>query len=321
MPRSGAGWTSADAPRLDGRTAVVTGANSGLGLKTARALARLGATVVLACRNLDAATIAAEDITATDHDADLAIVRLDLSDLAAVREAADTIRADHRQVDILVNNAGVMSKARSFTADGFELDFGTNFLGHYALTGLLLDRINFSRGERSDGRCGGRVVTVTSAAHRKGSIDFDDLPMDHNYSVPAAYARSKLAELMFAIELQRRLAAAGMPGASLAAHPGASYSGVMRDQSKILNWAFTSPRMRWLLNLFVQEPDRGALPAPRAATDPAAFGGQFYGPSGRLEATGSPVLVSPADRAVDSAVAQRLWDVAEELTGVRYSFD
>jgi len=312
VPRSGGGWTLADAPRLDGKTAVVTGANSGLGLETARGLSRLGATVVLACRNVDAAKAAADDIAAGEPDAQLSIVRLDLSDLGSVREAVGLIRGSHRQIDILINNAGVMSREWQLTADGFELDFGTNFLGHFALTGLLLDRINTSVG---------RVVTVTSAVHRKGAIDFDDLRMDRGYSVPAAYARSKLAELMFAIELQRRLAAEGMPGASLAAHPGASYSGVMRDQNKVLNWAFTSPNMRWLLNTFVQEPDKGALPALRAATDPAAFGGQFYGPSGRLEATGAPVLVSPADRAVDPAVAQRLWETAEDLTGIEYSFD
>ncbi|MCB1294409.1 MAG: SDR family NAD(P)-dependent oxidoreductase [Gordonia sp.] len=312
MPRSGAGWTLADAPRLDDKTAIVTGANSGLGLETARGFARLGATVVLACRNLDAAKTASDDIAGTVADARLEIVHLDLSDLESVREAADLIRDNHRKIDILVNNAGVMSRERQLTADGFELDFGTNFLGHYALTGRLLDRINTSVG---------RIVTVTSAVHRKGSIDFDDLPMERGYSVPAAYARSKLAELMFAIELQRRLAADGMAGASLASHPGASYSGVMREQNKILNWAFTSPNMRWLLDRFVQEPDQGALPTLRAATDPAAFGGQFYGPSGRLEATGSPVLVSPADRAVDPVAAQKLWDVAEELTGVEYSFD
>lgn len=305
------GWTLTDAPRLDGRTAVVTGANSGIGLETARGLASRGARVVMACRNLDTAEQAREDILADDRSAKVEIVGLDLGSLDSVRAAAAEISDRIEVLDILVNNAGVMRAERDLTPEGFEMDFGTNFLGHHALTGLLFDRLS---------QVDGRVVTVGSKVHRAGQVDFSDLRMDRTFSAPAAYSRAKLAQMVWAVELQRRLVRRPGRAMSLMAHPGATRTGVMRDQNRFLVWAFTSPKMRRVLEPIVQDADRGALPTLRAATDPGALGGQYYGPGNPMGFTGSPVLVAPSGRANDAALAARLWDLAEESTGVKFDF-
>ncbi|GAC67474.1 oxidoreductase [Gordonia soli] len=305
------GWTLTDAPAQHGRTAVVTGANTGLGLETAHGLARLGASVVLACRNVDAAKTAREQILADLPEAQIDIVELDLSSLESVRTAADELNGRDGTIDLVVANAGVMASRHTLTADGFELDFGTNFLGHHAFIGLLMPRVL---------DVAGRVVTVGSTAGRAGVIDFDDLPFEHRFSGARAYSRAKFAQMVFAVELQRRLEAAGASALSVAAHPGATRTGVMREQTPFLRWAFTSPRMRWLLDLFVMDVADGALPTLRAATDPDVLGGEYFGPSGPLQFTGSPRRVDVSDKVLDPQLGQRLWTTAEELTRVVYPF-
>ncbi|WP_028938165.1 SDR family NAD(P)-dependent oxidoreductase [Pseudonocardia spinosispora] len=298
-------WTAAQIPDQRGRTAVVTGANTGLGLETARALAQHDAHVVLAVRNLDKGKEAAARITATAPGADVTVQRLDLSSLASVREAAEELRANHPKIDLLINNAGVMYTPKSTTADGFELQFGTNHLGHFALTGLLFDHVTAAEGSR--------IVNVSSIGHRiRAKIHFDDLNLDRNYGRVAAYGQSKLANLLFTYELQRRLA--GRTTSALAAHPGGSATELMRNMpapfpalSNVLGAAFFQPAAM------------GALPTLRAATDPSAIGGQYYGPDGFGETRGYPKVVSSTAQSHDVEIARRLWTVSEELTGVTFS--
>ncbi|MFC8313576.1 oxidoreductase [Gordonia sp. NPDC057258] len=302
------GWTLADAPPQTGRVAVVTGANSGIGREIALGLATLGARVVLACRNPQTSAEARDDIVGKVPGAELELVDLDLASLNSVHDAAAEIRRRHPRLDLLVNNAGVMRARRELTPDGFEMDFGTNYLGHYALTGLLTDRLLAADSAR--------VVTVGSHVHRAGSIDFADLPMDRSFSTAAAYARAKLAQMLFAMELDRRMRNAEVSAISLAAHPGGTRTGVMREQSRFLQWAYHAPSLRWLTDRFIMDPPDGALPVLRAATDPKAQGGDYYGPVGSLGLVGPPVLVEPSVKAKDRDVAARLWDIGAELTGV-----
>ncbi|NDK88183.1 SDR family NAD(P)-dependent oxidoreductase [Gordonia desulfuricans] len=303
-------WTPADAPSQRGRVAVVTGANSGIGLETARQLAGLGARVVLACRNPDAAARARDDIAATVTGAQLEIVRLDLSDLSSVRECADELLAEHPSIDLLINNAGLMRQRRELTADGFEMDFGTNFLGHFALTGRLLPLLTAAEA--------GRIVTVGSKVYKAGVIDFDDLTMERGFSTARAYSRAKLAELVFAVELQRRLERRpGRSPISVAAHPGATQSGVMRDQA-VLGWLFTTPSLRWIRRTFIMEAPDGAAVTLRAATDPAVLGGQYYGPHGVFGFSGPPAQEVLTEKATDPVLGEKLWGTAEKLTGVSY---
>jgi protochlorophyllide reductase len=304
------GWTAADVPSLAGRVAVVTGGNAGIGLETARVLAERGGTVVLACRDERKATEAASQIRATAPDADVRPVHLDLASLGSVRQAADEILASCPRLDLLINNAGVMYVPFQRTEDGFELTLGTNHLGHFALTGLLLPRLLATPGSR--------VVTVSSVAHRYGQMHFDDLMMTSNYQPDPAYGQSKLANLLFSYALGDRLTAAGAGTASLAAHPGVVLTDLWRTSP---GWqrALISPRLR-LINFWVAQPvSQGALPTLRAATDPAAHGGEFYGPGGFHEYTGSPVRVESTAASHDPAAQQRLWDISEQLTGVRYA--
>ena len=307
----GGSWTEADVPVQRGRTAVVTGANTGLGFETARVLAGRGARVVLACRDLGRAKEAAARILggpsqpAGASPPDVQAVRLDLASLASVREAAEEIGAAYGPVDLLVNNAGVMWTPLRRTADGFELQLGVNHLGHFALTGLLLGAMR--------GREGSRVVTVSSNAHKSGRIDFDDLQSQRRYRRGTAYCQSKLANLMFTYELQRRLAAAGARTQALAAHPGKARTELIRYLS----------RWQRVVDLIVEEPlghsaAMGALATLRAATDPAASGGEYYGPAGRGELRGYPRLVASNGRARDAEAQQRLWRESERLTGVSY---
>jgi NAD(P)-dependent dehydrogenase (short-subunit alcohol dehydrogenase family) len=297
-------WTEADVPVQRGRTAVITGANTGLGFETARVLAARGARVVLACRDLGQAKDAAARI---DRGPDCALppeaVRLDLASLASVREAADEIGSAYDTIDLLINNAGVMMTPYGRTADGFELQLGINHLGHFALTALLLPRML--------GVPGSRVVTVASNAHKYGRINFDDLQSERRYRRMAAYYQSKLANLMFTYELQRRLAAAGAPTASLAAHPGKAKTELTR---------YLPAWMRFE-DVLIEQPfghsaAMGALATLRAAADPAARGGDYYGPGGRGEQRGYPRLVTSTERARDTGAQQRLWRESERLTGV-----
>jgi len=302
-------WTEADIPDQTGRVAVVTGANSGIGWHTARALAQHGAHVVLACRTRAKAEEARDRIAAAGITGELSLVDLDLSSLASVRAAAAEMVAAHDRVDLLVNNAGVMATPRARTADGFELQLGTNHLGHFALTGLLLPLLLATPGSR--------VVNVSSLAHRMGRIDFDDLQADRRYRAWPAYGQSKLANLLFTYELQRRLAAAEASGTSaLAAHPGVSETNLTGSTGGIVGRVAELGRP--IAKLVLQSAEMGALPTLRAAVDPAARGGEYYGPDGFMEYRGHPVKVDSNAHSKDTAVAARLWDVSVELTGVAY---
>ena len=299
------GWTADQIPDQSGRTFLVTGANSGLGLITARELARAGATVVITARDQAKGGSAEAEIRGQVPDAKLDVRVLDLADLASVRGLAAAVGTDHDRIDVLVNNAGVMMPPQATTADGFELQFGTNHLGHFALTGQLL------------GRLGGddpRVVTVTSLEHRPGRIDFDDLDLLHGYDTRAAYQRSKLANAAFGIELDRRLRAAGSPVKSVLAHPGYSAT----------NLQSTGPTglMKQVLTvgnaLLAQSAEDGTRPQLYAAVAPDVEGGEFIGPDGFREARGHPKRVKATSRARDPELGHRLWEVSEELTGVEY---
>jgi NAD(P)-dependent dehydrogenase (short-subunit alcohol dehydrogenase family) len=298
-------WTAAEIPDQTGRTAVITGANTGLGYETAAALAARGAHVVLAVRNLDKGKAAADLITRRYPGAEITLQELDLTSLASVRDAAEQLRTAHDGIDLLINNAGVMWTPKSTTKDGFELQFGTNHLGHFALTGLLLDRILPVAGSR--------VVTVSSLGHRiLADIHFDDLQWDRSYNRVAAYGQSKLANLLFTYELQRRLAHHGTTIAA-AVHPGGSNTELARNLPAPLASVFNL-----VVPLISQSAEMGALPTLRAATDPKVLGGQYYGPDGFGEMRGNPKVVSSSGRSHDVELQRRLWSVSEELTGVVY---
>lgn len=300
-------WTENDIPDQTGRVAVVTGSNTGLGFDTARALAEHGATVVMAVRDRDKGASAADRIRASAAPGSrLDLVTLDLGSLQSVREAADAIGADHPRIDILVDNAGVMIPPHSRTADGFELQFGTNFLGHFAFTAHLMPALHAADAAR--------VVIVSSNAHKLGGrIHFDDLQFEEKYSRSAAYAQSKLATLMFAYQLDRRLRAARSPVLAVAAHPGFTDSELMRHV-----WAPARPFVKLAGPWLGQTPQQGALPQLLAATAPFVEGGQYWGPDGLGELKGSPTQVRSSARSRDLAVQERLWAVAEELTGVTF---
>ncbi|MEZ3179045.1 SDR family NAD(P)-dependent oxidoreductase [Streptomyces pimonensis] len=299
-----AGWTADRIPGQQGRIAVVTGANSGLGLITATELARRGAHVVLAVRDTAAGAEAARRIGG-----DTEVRELDLASLDSVRAFAAKLAADRPAVDLLVNNAGlVLLGPRRTTADGFELHIGTNMLGHFALTGLLLDGLEAAREAR--------VVSLSSITHKNAHLDFDDLMSERDYGAASAYGRSKLATTVFGVELDRRLRAAGSPVISTLAHPG-----LTRTNLTPRAWEHRGRLGQVIarLGLLVTQPvEQGALPQLRAATDPGVRGGQFFGPSGFGETRGRFTEARIGREAADPAVGGRLWAVAEELTGVRY---
>jgi NAD(P)-dependent dehydrogenase (short-subunit alcohol dehydrogenase family) len=298
-------WTTTDIPDQTGRVAVITGANTGLGYETARALAASGAHVVLAVRNLDKGKDAAARITAESPHAGVVLQELDLTSLDSVRAAARELQSDHDRIDLLINNAGVMWTPKSVTSDGFELQFGTNHLGHFAFTGLLLDRLLPVAGSR--------IVTVSSVGHRiLADIHFDDLQWDQSYNRVAAYGQAKLSNLLFTYELQRRLASHGTTIAA-AAHPGGSDTELTRNLPAVLQRAFSL-----VVPFVAQDAAQGALPSLRAATDPAVIGGQYYGPDGFAETRGYPKVVSSSKKSHDVDLQRRLWAVSEELTGVTY---
>lgn len=299
-------WTIQHIPDQHGRVAVVTGASSGLGFETAKALARRGATAVLAVRDLDRGRAAAGRITRSTVNADVTVQECDLAWLDSVRTAAEGIRARHPRIDLLVNNGGVMCTPHGITRDGFETQFRINHLGHFALTGLLLEPLLTVPGSR--------VVTVTSLAHRFTRINLNDLQWKHRrYNRFAAYGQSKLANLMFTYELQRRLAERNTDTLAIAAHPGSAQTAIMRHLPGPL------PRVAKAFGpLLAQPPAQGALPMLRAATDPTAQGGQFYGPDGFQQTMGAPVAVTSAGQSYDTAVQHRLWTMSESLTQVAY---
>jgi NAD(P)-dependent dehydrogenase (short-subunit alcohol dehydrogenase family) len=302
-------WTAADVGDQQGRTAVITGATSGLGLETAKVLAEHGATVVLTGRDAGRADAAAATILSAHPGAKVEAAVLDLAELSSVRAAAADIGSRFDRIDLLINNAGVMFPPRGVTKDGFELQFGTNHLGHFALTGLLLSHLTSVPGSR--------IVTVSSYGHRAGRIDLADLQSASRFNKMAAYGRSKLANLMFTYELQRRLEAAGLPTISLAAHPGTARTELTRHMSPVAHVAMSS-RLRLVNSWLIQDQAMGALPILRAATDPDALGGTYYGPSGFMQFTGSPVRVRSSTRSHNADVQHKLWAESEKLTGVSY---
>jgi NAD(P)-dependent dehydrogenase (short-subunit alcohol dehydrogenase family) len=296
-------WTSENIPDQIGRTAIVTGANSGIGYEIARALIHKNSTVILACRDPEKGEAAVQQINRDYPPAQAHFMHLDLADLESIRRFSAGFTQRQPRLDILINNAGIMRTPFGRTADGFELQFGTNHLGHYALTGLLLDLIS------STPRA--RVVTVSSGGERFSKIDLDNLNEERGYDPGYAYGQSKLANLLFTYELQRRFADAGMNAIAVAAHPG---------------WTTTNLSVHWrmlqILNTLIgQQPAMGALPVLYAATAPEVQGGDYFGPGGWLELRGYPAMVRSSDRSHDKATAARLWTISEALTKVYYRMD
>ncbi|MFD5112935.1 oxidoreductase [Streptomyces sp. NPDC058391] len=301
-------WTAEQIPDQTKRVFVVTGANSGLGLATTRALVRRGGHVILAVRDEEKGHRAAAEITAEHPGARLEVRHIDLADIDSVRAFAHQLRADHPRLDVLVNNAGVMAPPRSLSAQGHELQFASNHLGHFALTGLLLDLL-------ADGN-DPRVVTVSSTNHRQGRLFFDDLAGEHTYSPMAFYNQSKFANAVFGQELHRRLTEVGSPVRSVLAHPGYAATNLQTSAPvgmvKLLFGRILTP--------FAQSPDQGALPQLYAATDPDVEGGQFIGPDGLGELRGGPTRVQLSPAAADAETGRRLWELSEQLTDVRFAF-
>jgi NAD(P)-dependent dehydrogenase (short-subunit alcohol dehydrogenase family) len=300
-------WTANDIPDQSDRVAVVTGANSGLGYCTALELARHGARVVLGCRNEVRGKEAVARLIARVPKADIELRSLDMADLASIRSFADGIQASYPAVDLLINNAGVMAIPRRETADGFEMQFGTNHLGHFALTGLLLPLMLQQPGAR--------VVTVSSNAHKPGKIDFDDLMHERRYRRWGVYSDSKLANLLFTYEFQRRLSAVDAPLISVAAHPGTSATNLVRAGAgnRLVEFVMANG-----VKLVGQSEEKGALPQLYAATAPDVKGGEYYGPNGIAENRGYPKLVDSTSASKDTETAARLWVLSEDLTGVTF---
>ncbi|UKY48770.1 oxidoreductase [Streptomyces inhibens] len=300
-------WTAEQIPDQTERVFVVTGANSGLGLATTRALVRRGGHVILAVRDRTKGHRAVAEITAEQPDASLEVRHLDLADLDSVRAFAHQLHTDHPRLDVLINNAGVMAPPRSLSAQGHEAQFACNHLGHFALTGLLLDLLAVGHNPR--------VVTVSSVNHRQGRIHFEDLTGERGYKPMAFYNQSKFANAVFGRELHRRLTEAGSPVRSLLAHPGYTAT----------NLQMSAPVGLWRVifghignPLFAQPPARGALPQLYAATEPNVEGGAFIGPDGPAELRGGPKRVQLSPAAADRETGRRLWELSEQLTDVRF---
>jgi NAD(P)-dependent dehydrogenase (short-subunit alcohol dehydrogenase family) len=303
-------WSHRDVPDQSGRTLVVTGANSGIGFEAAATLAAAGAHVVLACRDPVRAGEAAAQLRTRHPGASLETLPLDLASLASVRDFAKAFGDRHARLDVLVNNAGVMAIPRRTTADGFEMQLGTNHLGHFALTGLLLPLLLAT--------AGARVVTVSSTAHRPGRMHWDDLQSERSYSRWGAYGQSKLANLLFTFELDRRARAAGRDLVAVACHPGYAGTNLQFVGARMDGSRWMESLMRWANRVFAQDAAMGALPTLYAATAPDVRGGDYYGPDGMFEAWGHPKKVASSARSRDREAARRLWEISEELTGVRY---
>jgi NAD(P)-dependent dehydrogenase (short-subunit alcohol dehydrogenase family) len=297
-------WSEADIPDQSGRIALVTGASGGIGFETARALAEKGARVLLGCRNQEKGAAAMERIREVAPNANVELLPLDLADLESVRAAAGKIAANDEPFHLLINNAGVMAVPRQTTVDGFEMQFGTNHLGHFALTGLLLDRLNAS--------ADARVVTVSSNGHRMGRIAFDDLKGEKGYHRWLRYGQSKVANLLFTYELQRRLEARSASTIAVACHPGTAHTELARDAGTLMS--FFQP----MAAHFSQSAAMGALPTLRAAVDPEVQGGDYYGPDGLGQMQGHPVRVHSNAYSHRLDAAAELWLVSEELTGIAY---
>jgi len=295
-------WTSKNIEDQTGKVSIVTGANSGIGYETARALLGKGAIVIMACRNPERGNKATQKLQEEFPQGQIDFMQLDLSDLSSVKTFASQFNNKHDKLDLLVNNAGVMVPPFTRTADGFELQFGTNHLGHFALTALLLEALKKSEQAR--------VVNVSSMAHHMGQIDFNDLNYQKKrYSPWKAYGQSKLANLLFTLELQKRFTKNNLKIEAMSAHPGWTATNLQQN-------AFSA---RLFNPVFAQNTEWGALPTLYAATGPEAKGGDYFGPSGIFEIKGYPKKVGSAKKALDQEVASKLWQVSEELTGVQFS--
>jgi NAD(P)-dependent dehydrogenase (short-subunit alcohol dehydrogenase family) len=303
-------WTPDRLPSLKGKTILITGANSGIGLSAATMLAGRDARVILACRSPEKGEAALGGIRAQHPSAEVSLERLDLSSLSSVRAFAQAFSARHARLDVLVNNAGVMAVPLQRTADGFELQLGTNHFGHFALTGLLFDRLAATPGAR--------VVTVSSLVHFFGAIRFDDLQGERSYSAWPAYFQSKLANLLFSQELVRRAAAAKLDVVSVACHPGYASTNLQTAGSRKVAGSVEERMMSLGNGLLAQSADQGALPTVYAAAAEDVRPGEYFGPSGLLGLAGSPTRARMSARAKDPELASRLWAISEELTSVRF---
>ena len=303
-------WTADDIGDQTGRRVLITGGNSGIGLEAARLLAANNASVVIACRDVAKGEHAASEIRTTARGADVEVLWLDLADLASVEAAAEEYRDRFESLDVLVNNAGVMAVPYRATVDGFELQFGTNHLGHFALTGHLLPTLLEGRASR--------LVTISSGAHRAGRIDFDNLDATNGYAKWAAYCASKLANLLFTFELQRRAARAGIDLVAVAAHPGYARTNLQTAGARMTGRVVLERAWSAFNAVAGQSAARGALPTVYAAVAPGVAGGAYIGPSGPGEMRGYPVKVTTTRAARDPETAARLWSVSQELTGVGY---
>ncbi|MCJ7695820.1 MAG: oxidoreductase [Anaerolineaceae bacterium] len=302
-------WTTDNIPDLKGKVIIVTGANCGIGFEEAKEFARKGAQIIMACRSMEKAKAALAKIQAEVPEAQIEIMKLDLTSQASIHQFANEFKAKHDRLDVLVNNAGIMLAPYSKTEDSFESQFATNHLGHFVLTGLLLDVILYTPNSR--------VVNVSSMGHRFGTIDFDNLMYEDgkDYSPARAYGRSKLANLLFTYELQRRFEAFRTDAIAVAAHPGSSDTNLSRYIEDRWYIKLLAPLMKRM----AQSAAMGALPTIRAAVDPDVKGGQYYGPRGFMEQKGPPVIVQSNSASHDEVVARRLWEVSEKLTGVYYT--
>ena len=305
-------WTATDIPDQHGRTILITGANSGLGLRSAEALARAGARVLLACRNAEKAAVALEAVERHATTAVPEVVSLDLSDLSSIEAAATAVATRTEHIDVLMNNAGVMAVPLQRTADDFEMQFGTNHLGHYALTGRLLPVLLAADHPR--------VVTTSSQAHRIGRMRWDDLHWRTRYSKWPAYGQSKLANLLFMRELGRRAAQEGSALVSVAAHPGYAATHLQAAGPEMAGNKLMGRTMDLGNRIFAQSDEQGAWPQLYAATMPQVRAGDYYGPGGPFEMRGSPKKVKPSRAAVDADAARRLWEISEKETGVIYDW-
>ncbi|WP_435361482.1 oxidoreductase [Haloarchaeobius sp. DFWS5] len=307
-------WTASDIPKQAGKTVVVTGANSGLGYEATKALAARDATVVMAVRNVEKGEEAVRKIRRENPDADLDVRQCDLADLDSVRIFAEAFREDYDALHVLCNNAGVMALPRQETADGFEMQFGVNHLGHFALTGHLLDTLRETPGEA-------RVVTQSSGLHERGEMDFDDLQGEKHYDEWDAYAQSKLANVLFAYELDRRLDDADIENVlSVACHPGYAATNLQRRGPEQSGSTLRLIGMKVANAVMAQSAAKGALPMLYAATAYEVAGGEYYGPGGLMDMRGYPEKQHSSTRSYDQEAAARLWDVSTELTGVTYGF-
>jgi NAD(P)-dependent dehydrogenase (short-subunit alcohol dehydrogenase family) len=303
-------WNLNDMPSQSGKVVVVTGGNSGLGFETVKAFADKGAEVVLACRNISKGELAKEEILKEIPQGKIMVLPIDLMDLSSIKLFAEEFKQNFSQLDILINNAGIMTCPYALTKDGFESQMGTNHLGHFALTGYLLELIIPTPNSR--------VVTVSSLAHKQWKMSFANSLSEfaHSYNKMRAYSRSKMANLLFTYELQRRFESNGINSIALAAHPGASYTNLGRH----LEDKFLARLLRPLIVKILPNPNSGALSQIRAAADTNAKGGQFYGPSGFLELAGNPVVVKSTKSSYSIEDAKTLWEISEKLTGVQYKF-